>query len=100
MVNGPVEGRGSGLRPQQLLSSLLVAAALLLAACSPAPAAQTGSIQVTVTGLTSGANILVNGPSGFNTTLTASATLEDLAPGDYTLVAAPAGELFVTASAA
>ena len=95
MVNGPVEGRGSRRWPKRFLYSLLLAAVLVLAACSPAPGAQTGSIQVTVSGLTSGANIQVSGPSGFSSTITASATLENLAPGDYTLVAAPAGEFYV-----
>src|SRR5690554_2034082 len=95
MVNGPVEGRGSRRWPKRFLYFLLLAAVLVLAACSPAPGAQTGSIQVTVSGLTSGANIQVSGPGGYSTAVTASTMLENLAPGDYTLVATPAGEFFV-----
>ena len=95
MVNGPVEGRGLGRLPKRFLSSLLLAAVLVLAACSPAPAAPTGSIQVTVTGIASGANIQISGPGGYSATVTASTTLENLVLGDYALTAATAGEFFV-----
>ncbi|MFA5551289.1 MAG: choice-of-anchor Q domain-containing protein [Trueperaceae bacterium] len=95
MVNGPVKGRGFGRLPKRFLSYLLLAAALLLAACSPAPATPTGSIQVTVTGLANGANIQVSGPSGYSRAVTATTTLENLTLGDYTLEAASSGEYFV-----
>lgn len=101
MVNGLVEGRGSGRWPKRYLSSLLMAAVLVLAACSsppkdsPTPAAPTGFIQITVSGPSGDASILVTGPDDYSETVTASTTLEKLAPGDYTLEAAPAGGMFV-----
>ena len=94
MANGPVKGRGFGRWPKLYLSSLLLAGILLLAACSSPP--PHGSLNVTVAGLTSGADIQVSGPGGFSSNVTTSTTLENLAPGDYTLVAAPTGEYFVS----
>lgn len=48
-----------------------------------------GNLTVTISGLPSGADadVSVSGPAGFEQTLTESATLEDLAPGDYTVTA-------------
>lgn len=50
----------------------------------------TGSLNVTVTGVPqgSGASVTVSGPNGFAAQLTASATLNNLAPGSYTIAAA------------
>ncbi|MBA2663516.1 MAG: hypothetical protein H0U74_14605 [Bradymonadaceae bacterium] len=46
-----------------------------------------GSLSLTVSGLPAGldGDVLITGPNGFNTTRTASATLNDLLPGDYTI---------------
>ena len=51
-------------------------------------AATTGSLEVTITGLVDldGA-VQVTGPNGFDTTLTATATLTDLEPGSYAIAA-------------
>ena len=61
---------------------------LLLAACSGQdPAAPTtGSLQITISGLSVPATIGVRG-AGFTQTVTASTTLENLAPGTYTISA-------------
>lgn len=48
----------------------------------------TGALKVTVLGLLAiDAAVNVSGPDGFDTTLTATATLADLAPGSYTVTA-------------
>jgi hypothetical protein len=54
-------------------------------------AAVTGSLAVTVTGLPQGAAaaVSVTGPAGFGADLAGSGTLEDLAPGEYTVRAEP-----------
>jgi sugar lactone lactonase YvrE len=50
--------------------------------------ASTGSLTVTVTGLTGiDANVQVSGPNGYTHTLTATTTLSGLAPGSYTVTA-------------
>ena len=50
-------------------------------------AAVTGRLAITVTGLPQGAAaaVSVTGPAGFDADLTGSGTLEDLAPGEYTV---------------
>ena len=55
-------------------------------ACTPI----TGTLQITVGGLPAGtdAAVTVTGPGGFAASVTASATLASLAPGDYTVAAA------------
>ncbi|MCU0620882.1 MAG: hypothetical protein MUC69_05190 [Gemmatimonadales bacterium] len=74
------------------LSVLLLSATL--AACGSAPEALSpppskGSIQLGVSGLPAGtlASVSVTGPGAFSRTLTGAATLDDLAPGAYTLAA-------------
>ena len=54
-------------------------------------AAVAGSLAITVTGLPQGADadVSVTGPSGFSADLTGSGTLDDLAPGEYTVRAGP-----------
>ena len=56
----------------------------------PPLAPQPGALDVAVSGLPGGAtpNVTVLGPGGFSRTLTASQTLEQLAPGPYTVTAA------------
>lgn len=56
---------------------------------APAP----GSLTMTVSGLPGGtpASVTVTGPAGYDTALTAGATLAGLAPGSYTVAAAPVG---------
>ena len=51
-----------------------------------------GSLQVTVSGLPNGTNasITVTGPNGYNQPVTGTITLNSLAPGNYTIVAANA----------
>jgi hypothetical protein len=58
---------------------------LVLAAC----AAPTGSLQVTITGLPPGQNVIVNvaGPGSYGTILTDTTTLAGLTPGTYTVTA-------------
>lgn len=77
--------------------ALLLAGCLaLLAACGggggehPPPGATTGSLTVTIGGLPAGvaAAVTVTGPASYSKTLTASATLTDLAPGAYAINAA------------
>jgi len=53
-------------------------------------AATTGSLAVTIAGLPSGANaaVTVTGPDDYSEGLTATGTLDDLAPGQYTVSAA------------
>lgn len=72
---------------------LSVAALLLLvvlAACSTS--GPKGSLQVTVNGLPGGVNgnVLVTGPGGYSTTVTTTATLPNLTPGNYTVTGKPA----------
>jgi hypothetical protein len=54
-------------------------------------AATTGNLAVAINGLPTGADaaVTVSGPSGFEAPLTAGGTLTDLAPGQYTIAAAP-----------
>lgn len=87
-------GRGRSLR--LTLTLLLLAASLLLVACSPTPPQARGSLRITVAGTADPAHIAVSGPEGYSTTVTATTTLENLAAGDYSLQAAPAGNHFVT----
>jgi len=83
-------------RSARLWLALLLACCLaLLAACGgghghPAPGATTGSLTVTIGGLPTGvaAAVMVTGPASYSKTLTASATLTDLAPGAYAINAA------------
>lgn len=78
-------------------------AALLLSACGggggapgepgpPAPPpATTGALAVSATGLPTGINpaLRVSGPGNYRQDLTQNQTLNDLAPGSYTVTAAP-----------
>ncbi|MBL0179228.1 MAG: hypothetical protein IPP98_08910 [Gemmatimonadetes bacterium] len=86
-------------------------AAMLLAALSACgggtepttPPATTGSLTVQVQGLTGGGtpSLQVTGPNGFTTTLTSAQTLTGLAPGSYSVAAAPvAGTLYAFAGPA
>ncbi len=72
-----------------LLSALVL---LIMAGC----AAPTGSLQITITSLPTGqdADISVNGPGNYGTTLTKSTTLSGLTPGSYSV---QAGVITVTA---
>lgn len=69
----------------------LIASLIGFTACSDddeeTPSTSGGSLEISITGLPSGtdANILVEGPSNYETTVTAETTLSDLAAGDYTL---------------
>ena len=46
-----------------------------------------GNLEVLIQGLSGGATVLVQGPAGYQRTLSASTRLSDLAPGEYTLTA-------------
>jgi hypothetical protein len=75
--------RSFPIRPLSLLLALLLG-------CGGDPAGpSTGSLTVQVTGLPAGtsANLVVSGPEGFDSTLTASETLTALMPGTYTVAA-------------
>jgi streptogramin lyase len=71
--------------------SCCVAGLLLAAACSTSATGPAGpnSLTITVQGTPSGTNpsIVVSGPDGYTHTLSGSATLSNLAPGNYTLSA-------------
>lgn len=97
-MNHGLAPRSGFSRPSnRLLLSSLLFVVFLVAACAPqTPAVVTGSLKVEVVGLTSGAIVLVTGPGSYSATVTATTTLENLAPGDYTLEAAPAANYFVT----
>ncbi|MGK5076959.1 PQQ-dependent sugar dehydrogenase [Janthinobacterium sp. HLX7-2] len=78
-------------------TALLLACCLaLLAACGSGhddngpPGASSGSLNITIGGLPAGvaAAVTVSGPASYSKSLTASSTLDALAPGAYTLVAA------------
>jgi hypothetical protein len=60
------------------------------ASASVAYAVSTGALTISVSGLPNGTNapITVTGPGSFSRTVTATATLADLAPGTYTVAAA------------
>jgi len=86
-------------RARKFLLSLLPML-FLLAACdggggnpgsvpAPPPVATTGSLQVTITALPAGTNaaVRVTGPNNFTQDLTGSQTLDNLAPGSYTVAA-------------
>ena len=82
---------------QSLLALLLLFSLGLLASCGghdddddPAPGPTTGSLVVTISGLPAGVNgaVTVTGPASYSKLLTASTTLNDLAPGAYALAAA------------
>jgi hypothetical protein len=63
--------------------------AALLSACGQ-DVATVGKLSVNITGLPTGSapSVAVTGPSSFSQTLTASGTLENLAPGSYTITPA------------
>lgn len=83
----------SALARTRTLATLLAGATLIAAGCSSdssTPTAPgTGELEVTVTGLPSGAaaSVLVTGPSGYTHAVSHSATLPNLAPGNYQLTA-------------
>jgi hypothetical protein len=70
-----------------IVSALAFAA--LLSACGQ-DVVTVGKLSVTITGLPSGStpSVAVTGPSSFSQTLTTSGTLENLAPGTYTITPA------------
>ncbi|MDB4952362.1 MAG: hypothetical protein JWM27_5011 [Gemmatimonadetes bacterium] len=77
-------------------SGALLLISFLLAACGggDGPTSSTkGTLEVAVSGLPAGtsAPVTVSGPGGFSRTLTASATLDGLTPGTYTVAAAQVG---------
>jgi hypothetical protein len=55
--------------------------------------ASPGELQITITGQAPGAaaDVLVTGPDGYSTVVTATTTLEDLVPGEYQLLARRSG---------
>lgn len=67
-----------------------------VAEAEPAPDAETGTLEVSISGLPAGtdADIVVTGPGGFSRTLSGSGSLTGLALGDYTVTAAPTGGFF------
>lgn len=82
-------------RPRfRALSLALLLLVLVLAACGPkgtttTPAGDdTGSLEITVQGLTGGASITVTGPGSYSQAVTGTTTLEDLVVGKYTVTAA------------
>ncbi len=62
-------------------------AEVAVAYSTTAPPVLGGNLEVTVSGLPSGADatVLVEGPDGFSQTLTATTTLSSLQPGEYTV---------------
>lgn len=89
----------SSRKSQPILASLCLILALVLAACGGSgavdnqqPPPEAGTLAVTVSGLPDGvaAGVSVSGPGGYSRSLTASGTLAELAPGSYTVTAAPA----------
>ena len=77
------------LRVFRALSALSAFSAL--SACSDDPAAPArGTLDVTITGLPAGqaASVTVTGPGSFSRAVTATTTINDLQPGDYTVTAA------------
>ena len=80
-----------------LLALLMLFTLGLLASCGghdddddPPPGATTGSLAVSISGLPAGVNgaVTVTGPASYSKLLTASATLNELAPGAYAVTAA------------
>ncbi|MGQ0712142.1 MAG: PQQ-dependent sugar dehydrogenase [Gemmatimonadaceae bacterium] len=66
------------------------AVTLLAAACDEdIVAPERGALAVTISGLPTGENasVAVTGPGGFSRDLTATTTIDDLLPGDYTIAA-------------
>ena len=82
--------------PRTLLTLLLLLGLALLASCGggsedddgPPPAA-TGTLSITIAGVPAGlaGAVTVSGPNAYSRALTASATLDSLAPGSYTITA-------------
>ena len=71
-------------------ASLLTLAVLAAGSCKTDSGPKTGSLLVTITGVPSGpAAVTVSGPNSYSHSLTATATLSDLAPGTYTVSATP-----------
>ena len=83
----------SALARTRSLATLLITASLLVAGCSTDGAIPTdpgtGELEVTVTGLPSGASasVVVTGPNDYSHTVSHSTTLANLAPGSYQLTA-------------
>ncbi len=83
----------SALARTRTLATLLTAAAILASGCSSDSGTPTqpgtGELVVTVTGLPSSASasVILTGPNGYTHTVAHSATLPDLAPGNYQLTA-------------
>lgn len=76
-----------------------LAVLLGVAACggdsgSPPPGGESGNLSIQVTGLPPGtaAAVSVTGPGGYSESVTATATLTDLAPGAYTVTAVPVAD--------
>ena len=82
---------------RRLILSLALPSLVALGGCGggsappTTPPATTGSLTVQLQGVVGGGtpSVLVSGPAGYSTTVTASQTLSGLAPGSYTLTAAP-----------
>lgn len=85
----PPEGRTySPAPPQQTVSVMAGARATVQIAYLPP---ETGSLEVSITGLPegTGALVTVTGPNDFSQLLTATSVLNELRPGDYTVTASP-----------
>lgn len=86
-----------GNMPHSLLALFFLLCMTLLASCGGGhdddddtpPPATTGSLSITIAGVPAGlaGAVTVSGPNAYSRALTASATLDALAPGSYTIVA-------------
>lgn len=90
ILASPVTISGAGYSPNPASASLSVSAGTAAASASVSYALATGSLQVAVSGLPSGASasISVTGPQGFAANVTDNATLTGLVPGSYSIAAA------------
>ena len=72
-----------------VLAPNATASATVATSRTTAPLALADTLTITITGLpdSASANVTVTGPDGFSQLVTASRTLVDLAPGDYTIAA-------------
>ena len=86
-----VQVSGTTFHAVQTTQTVTLAASTTPAAITVAYAAGAGSLTVTITGLPAGTAPLVGvrGPGGFSVNLTEAASLGGLAPGSYTIGAAP-----------
>lgn len=91
-----IDVSGGGTDWQPTPASQVVQVGSGPAATQVAYAASTGTLEVVITGLAIPAGVTVTGPGGFSQLLTASQTLAGLAPGSYTVSAAPVASGGVT----